>query len=59
MDYDYGGQWFDDMGALSFALRNSPAAGVDIARMPGLTRQEQSDMAGLLARLGFNPYEES
>lgn len=47
LEYQYGGQWFDDMGSLVFSFSDDPAMGVDIARS-GLTRAQANDMAAAL-----------
>lgn len=57
LDYTYGGQWFDDMGALSLAFGDAPTAGIDIARA-GLTRAQANDMAKNLINSGVTPYDE-
>ncbi len=57
LDYNYGGQWFDDMGSLVLAFSDAPTAGVDIARA-GLTRAQANDMAKNLIRTGITPYDE-
>ncbi len=57
IDYTYGGQWFDDMGALAMSFADGPTTGIDIARA-GLTRAQANDMAKNLLRSGITPYEE-
>jgi hypothetical protein len=57
LDYTYGGQWFDDMGALAAAFPDGPTTGIDIARA-GLTRAQANDMAKNLIRSGITPYDE-
>jgi hypothetical protein len=57
IDYTYGGQWFDDMGALALSFMDAPTTGVDIARS-GLTRAQANDMAKNLLRTGITPYDE-
>lgn len=49
LDYQYGGQWFNDMGSLVFSFPNEPALGMDIAR-GGLTRAQANDMATALLK---------
>ena len=55
-EYAYGGQWFDDMGALALAFSDSPRVGIDIARS-GVDRAQANDMALKLMRAGISPYE--
>lgn len=55
LDYNYGGQWFDDMGALAMSFADGPTTGIDIARA-GLTRAQANDMAKNLLRSGITPY---
>ena len=57
IDYTYGGQWFDDMGALAMTFADGPTTGIDIARA-GLTRAQANDMAKNLLRSGITPYDE-
>ena len=54
-EYLYGGQWFDDMGAITLALKEAPALGVDIGRA-FTNRKETSDMTSSLMRAGISPY---
>lgn len=58
MEYLYGGQWFDDMGALALTFADSPRVGIDIARS-GVNRAQANDMALKLMRAGITPYEEA
>lgn len=55
LEYEYGGQWFDDMGALALALNDSPAAGVDLANNP-LDRIQTNQLAKNLLGSGMDPY---
>jgi len=55
-DYQYGGQWFDDMGSLAFSFRDAPITGIDIGRA-GLTRDQANDLATQLLNSGINPYQ--
>lgn len=55
LDYQYGGQWFDDMGALALSFGDSPAAGIDLANNP-LDRLQTNQMAKNLLGSGLNPY---
>lgn len=54
LEYQYGGQWFDDMGSLVFSFADEPAMGVDIARA-GLSRSQANDMAAALLKSGLPP----
>lgn len=56
LEYTYGGQWFDDMGALALSFYDAPVTGVDISRA-GLSRAQANDMAKNLMRSGITPYE--
>jgi len=51
LEYQYGGQWFNDMGSLVFSFPSEPALGIDIARA-GLTRAQANDMATALIKGG-------
>lgn len=55
LEYEYGGQWFDDMGALALSLMDSPAAGVDLANSP-LDRIQTNQLAKNLIGSGISPY---
>jgi len=54
LEYQYGGQWFNDMGSLVFSFKDDPAIGVDIARA-GLSRAQANDMAAALLKSGLSP----
>jgi hypothetical protein len=54
----YGGQWFDDMGALALTFADSPRVGIDIARS-GVDRAQANDLATTLMRARISPYEEA
>lgn len=56
-DYQYGGQWFDDMGALALAFDGAPVAGIDLARS-GVSRAQANDMAANILRSKISPYDE-
>lgn len=56
LDYQYGGQWFNDMGSLAFSFPDDPATGIDIARA-GLTRDQANSMASALMKIGISGYE--
>lgn len=49
LEYTYGGQWFNDMGSLTFSMSGDPFLGIDIARA-GLTRAQANDMAAAFVR---------
>lgn len=55
-DYQYGGQWFNDMGSLAFTFRDAPITGIDVARA-GLTRAQANDLAANLSKSNAMPYE--
>lgn len=57
LDYNYGGQWFDDMGSLALAFQSAPSVGIDIARA-GLSRAQANDMAKNLIHSGITAYDE-
>jgi len=56
-EYTYGGQWFDDAGALAGAFANTPMLGVDISRA-NLKRSEANDLATSLLNIGVSPYDD-
>lgn len=58
LEYEYGGQWFDDMGALALSLMDSPAAGIDLANSP-LDRIQTNQLAKNLIGSGISPYYDS
>lgn len=55
LEYEYGGQWFDDMGALALSLMDSPAAGIDLANSP-LDRIQTNQLAKNLIGSELSPY---
>lgn len=57
-DYTYGGQWFDDMGALALTFQDAPRTGIDIARS-GISRSQANDMAKSILNTGISPYDDS
>lgn len=57
LDYQYGGQWFNDMGSLAFSFKDDPATGIDIARA-GLTRDQANDLASVLMKSGIPGYNQ-
>lgn len=57
LEYQYGGQWFDDMGALALTFDPAPAIGIDLANSP-LDRMQTNQAAKNLAGSGLNPYYE-
>lgn len=57
LEYRYGGQWFDDMGALALAFGDAPVMGVSLARS-GVSRDQANDMARNLLKSGITPYDE-
>ena len=54
LEYEYGGQWFDDMGALALSFGDAPGAGVDLAHNP-LDRIQTNQMAKNLLGAGLSP----
>lgn len=56
-DYEYGGQWFDDMGGLALAFGDSPVMGISLARS-GVSRGQANDMAKNLLRSDIQPYDD-
>lgn len=57
LDYQYGGQWFDDMGALALAFTDAPVMGISLARS-GVSRAQANDMAKNLIRSGIQAYDD-
>lgn len=57
LDYQYGGQWFDDMGALALAFTDAPIMGVSLARS-GVSRAQANDMAKNLIKSSISPYDD-
>ncbi len=55
LEYEYGGQWFDDMGALALTFMGAPVTGVDLANSP-LDRVQTNQMAKNLMGSGLSPY---
>lgn len=55
-DYTYPGQWFDDMGAIAFAIKPSPVLGFDLATTAGLTRTDLMNIATSVRGSGVDPY---
>ena len=57
LDYSYGGQWFDDMGALALAFADAPVMGISLARS-GVSRAQANDMAKNLLRADVPAYDD-
>lgn len=57
LDYSYGGQWFDDMGALALSFSDAPIMGVSLARS-GVSRSQANDMAKNLLRANVASYDD-
>lgn len=57
LDYSYGGQWFDDMGALALSFGDAPIMGVSLARS-GVSRSQANDMAKNLLRSNVSAYDD-
>lgn len=57
LDYQYGGQWFDDMGALALAFSDAPVMGISLARS-GVSRAQANDMAKGLIKSNIQPYDD-
>lgn len=58
LDYKYGGQWFDDMGALALAFMDAPVMGISLARS-GVSRDQANSMAKNLLKSGITPYDDN
>ena len=58
MEYQYGGQWFDDMGALALSFSDAPNVGIELANNP-LPRAQTNSMATNLLNSGLTPYYET
>lgn len=58
LDYQYGGQWFDDMGSLALSFMDSPIMGVSLART-GASRAQVNDMAKNILASGITPYDDN
>lgn len=56
-EYQYGGQWFDDMGALALSFQDSPSLGIDLARAH-MSRAQTNDLASNLSKAGVQPYDQ-
>lgn len=54
--YEYPGQWFDDLGQLMMVTGETGAAGWDIGRSP-YTRGEQRDLSRTLMNSGIQAYD--
>lgn len=54
---DYGGQWFDDMGALALTFADAPRVGIDIARS-GVSRMQANDIAKSIIDSGITAYDD-
>lgn len=57
LDYSYGGQWFDDMGALALAFGDAPMMGVSLGRS-GVSRAQANDMAKNLLKADVSAYDD-
>jgi hypothetical protein len=57
LEYTYGGQWFDDMGALALSFGDSPTVGVELANNP-LDRLQTNQLAKNLMGSGISPYDD-
>lgn len=57
LDYSYGGQWFDDMGALALTFGDAPVMGVSLGRS-GVSRAQANDMAKNLLRANVPAYDD-
>lgn len=55
LDYQYGGQWFDDMGALALTFNDSPTMGVELANAP-VPRGQINSIASNLLGSNIPPY---
>lgn len=57
LEYQYGGQWFDDMGALALTFSDSPTMGVELANAP-VGRDMINSMAKNLMGSNIPPYQD-
>ena len=57
-EYQYPGQWFDDMGALALTFNDAPVMGVELANGP-LSRAEANSLAKNLLGSNIPPYQET
>jgi hypothetical protein len=57
LQYTYGGQWFDDMGALALSFMDQPALGVDIANTP-IPRNQQNELAKNMLGSNMEAYDQ-
>jgi hypothetical protein len=57
LEYEYGGQWFNDMGGLTLAFMDAPIMGMSLARS-GVSRAQANDMAKNLIRANVSPYDD-
>lgn len=57
LEYQYGGQWFDDMGALALSLPHAQQLGIDLATS-SLARIHANDIAKNLIGSQLDPYED-
>jgi len=57
LDYQYGGQWFDDMGSLALSFMDAPSVGIDLANNP-LSRDQTNSMAKYMMNSGVPAYDE-
>lgn len=57
LEYQYGGQWFDDMGALALSFSDAPVMGVDLANTP-IPRDQVNSIAKNLLGSNVTPYEQ-
>ncbi|HEY6019380.1 MAG TPA: hypothetical protein VIY48_05575 [Candidatus Paceibacterota bacterium] len=58
LEYEYGGQWFDDMGALAFSFPDAPILGVELANNP-LDRVQTNQLAKNFIGSDISPYYDS
>ena len=57
LEYQYGGQWFDDMGALSLTFGQAPSLGVSLATA-NMSRIHTNDIAKNLFGAQVDPYND-
>lgn len=57
LEYQYGGQWFDDMGSLVASFPQSPIIGVQIAQS-GISRAQANNLALNLGKANITPYDQ-
>lgn len=57
LEYQYGGQWFDDMGGLALTFAHAPSLGVSLATA-NMPRIHTNDIAKNLFGAQVDPYNQ-